>query len=207
MSDLQCAATVIVARHAEAEYESDLLAQAGGSLTLAGREQARDLGRSLLDRRIAAIWCSDQARAVQTAEIAASVVGCTVRVRAGLAEFGLGEYVGQPYVDGMFGDLFTRWTSGDLDTGPRGAETGRQIIDRMTVELESIADQHRGESVLVVSHGGVMSLALPYLAGNADNAMAVGLDLANCATCELAADSDGWVMRSWAGTGLGDAAG
>ena len=199
MSDLQCAATVIVARHAEAEYEADVLAEGGGSLTTVGRAQARALGESLRDRRIAAIWCSDRARAVQTAEIVAAIVRCAVRVRAGLAEFGLGEYVGQPYVEGMFADLFDRWTSGDLGTGPNGTETGQDIVDRMSAELESVADQYRGETVLVVSHGGVMSLVLPYLAINADNAMAVDLTLANCATCELAADADGWVMRSWAG--------
>lgn len=199
MSDLQCAATVIVARHAEAEYESELLYDAGGSLTLRGRDQARALAESLRDRRIAAIWCSDQARSVQTAEIAASILGCTVRVRDGLREFGVGDYIGRPIVAGMFSGLFEAWTSGDLDTGPGGTETGRDIVDRMTAELESVADQYRGETVLVVSHGGVMALALPYLARNAGNAMAVGLDLANCATSELDADADGWVMRTWAG--------
>ncbi len=43
MSDLFCAATVIVARHGDAEYDTDLASDDGGSLTLRGRDQCRQL--------------------------------------------------------------------------------------------------------------------------------------------------------------------
>ena len=67
MSDLQCAARVHVARHGEALYESELLSDAGGWLSPLGRQQARDLAASLASERIARVWVSDMARAVQTA--------------------------------------------------------------------------------------------------------------------------------------------
>ncbi len=199
MSDLFCAATLIVARHAEAEYESDLASDDGGSLTLVGREQSRELADSLRDRRVAAIWCSDMARAVQTAEIVAARLDVPVRVRRGLREFAVGELAGQPYSTDLFATVSSAWTSGDLSGGCPGAETGSDVVRRMRAELESLADEHRGESVLVISHGGSMSMALPRLASNVRADFAVGKPIDNTGTCELAVDADGWVLRSWNG--------
>jgi probable phosphoglycerate mutase len=202
MSDLQCAATIIVARHGEAEYEVEGLSDDGGSLTLTGREQARELATSLLDRKVAEIWCSDMARAVQTAEIAAGVLGCNVRVRTGLREFGVGDLAGSSYSDDVFDEVFSEWKRGNLDVGPRGAETGADVVRRMTDELQSLADEYRGETTLVVTHGGVMTFVLPRLATNVSDTFAWGHAVGNCATSELAVDADGWVLRTWRGEPL-----
>ena len=37
-----------------------------------------------------------------------------------------------------------------------GGESGLEVVGRYGAVLDEIADSHRGESVLVVSHGGVM---------------------------------------------------
>lgn len=203
MSDLQCAATVVVARHGEAEYDLPGVSDDGGSLTLAGRQQALALAEQLADRRIASVWCSDLARAVQTAEIVAGALGCGVRVRAGLREFGVGDWAGGDYRDAGFAALFESWRSGDLDVGPPGAETGAQVVARMAAELESIADAYRGETCLVVTHGGSMTMALPWLARNVAADLAWGHSVPNCGTAEMAVDADGWVLRSWPGLTIG----
>ena len=52
-----------------------LVTDDGGSLSAAGRGQARALGERLRGERIARVWCSPLSRAVQTAEIAAGVLG------------------------------------------------------------------------------------------------------------------------------------
>lgn len=199
MSDLQCAATIIVARHGEAEYERDGLSDDGGSLTRNGREQARELGRSLLDRKIAAIWCSEMARAVQTAEIAAGVLGCDVHVRRGLREFGVGDLAGESYENTRFLDVFESWRQGDLSVGPPGAETGDQVVARMRSALEGLSDLYRGETTLVISHGGVMTAVLAMMARNVPNTFAWGQSIPNCGTCELSVDADGWVLTTWRG--------
>jgi broad specificity phosphatase PhoE len=65
-----------------------------------------------------------------------------------------------------------------------GAETGVPVSIRQgprdwsVDELESIADLHRGETVLVVSHSGA----------------AAGLLLASGAVLEVAVDADGWQL-------------
>jgi hypothetical protein len=47
MSSLQCAARLFVARHGEAEYETEFCSDHGGSLTALGRRQARELADRL----------------------------------------------------------------------------------------------------------------------------------------------------------------
>jgi probable phosphoglycerate mutase len=174
VTDLQCPATIVLARHGEAEYDADAWPDAGGSLTALGRSQAQALGESLRERRIATIWSSDLARAVQTAEIAGGVLGVGVRVRTPLREYGVG----------------------------RPAETVDDLFARVADELESLADLSRGETALVISHGGAIEHTVPRLAVNAGPDFVAGEPFANCATCELSADSAGWTLLSWQGVRL-----
>jgi broad specificity phosphatase PhoE len=88
MSDLQCAATLLLASHAE---EDD----AHGGLTEGGQRQARALGERVQDRRVAMVYTSPVPGAVQTAQIAASGLGVGVRVRDGLR--GGGDRLGEDY--------------------------------------------------------------------------------------------------------------
>lgn len=201
MPDLFCPATLVVARHGQATYDViGVASNDGGWLTDLGRRQAADLAHELADRHVAAIWCSDMSRAVQTAEIVAAVLEVPVRVRSDLREASVGDYDGQPEVDGgLFEPIFQRWLDGDLSASAPAAETGEDVVRRVSAELESAADQFRGETVLIVSHGGAMGVTLPWLAGNVPADYARGRALDNCDTCELAADADGWVLRTWAG--------
>ena len=199
MGDLQCAVRVFVARHGEADYESPLLSDAGGWLTPAGREQARQLAEQLAGERIARVWTSDMARSVQTGEVVAAVLGVDVVVRKGLREFGVGDAAGTTGDPDPFADTFTAWLGGDLSARIPGAESGAEVVDRMTAVFDEVADAHRGESVLVVSHGGVMCMALPALARNLHPGQGRDVPMPNCGVVAMEADADGWVVRSWAG--------
>jgi 2,3-bisphosphoglycerate-dependent phosphoglycerate mutase len=199
VSDLQCAARLLIARHGEAEYDTELLSDAGGSLSLTGRKQARELADSLGDARVSVIYCSGMARAVQTAEIVAARLGVVVRVRDSLREWSVGEYAGQEYVEGMYDDVLVAWDAGDHDARVPGGESGNEIRQRVATELEAIVDLHRGETVLVVTHGGAIRVAVPQLVLNVPDSYGTAHELENCAVVEVDADNDGWVLRSWAG--------
>lgn len=198
MSDLHCPARVIVARHGEAEYETPEMNAAGGSLTRLGREQARELGQRLRGEKVAGIVCSELSRAVQTAEIVAAVLGLPVRVREGLQEFPAGDYLGRPYDHDFFDPMVRGWLAGELDVGVPGGETGRQTADRVLAVLDDVADQYRGETVLAVSHGGViLSLWGRIAPGSASAPVSDGV--ANGAAYVFERDADGWRV----GTSLG----
>lgn len=202
MSDLQCAVRMFVARHGEAEYESELLSDAGGSLTTLGRSQASGLADLLADQRIAHVYTSTLSRAVQTGEIVAARLGVGVTVRHGLREFSVGSYAGQPADPDPFRPAFEDWLDGRLDTPIPGGESGSQVIDRMRGVLDEAADRFRGEAVLVISHGGAICTTVPNLARNVERAFPLSRPLANGDVIELAADADGWLARSWAGQDL-----
>src|SRR6476646_4473404 len=197
MADLQCAARVFVARHGEALYESELLSDAGGWLSPLGRQQARDLAATLAPERITRIWASDMARAVQTAEIVAGILGVDVVVQKGIREFGVGDAAGTTGVPDPFAATFSSWLGGDLAARIPGGESGDEVIERYAAVLDEVADDHRGESVLVVSHGGVMCLALPALATNLPLIHGHEKPMPNCGVVAMEGDEDGWVCRSW----------
>ncbi len=189
-----------VARHGEAEYESELLSDAGGSLSRAGRRQSRELAESLRAARISRIFTSPMARAVQTAEIAAGVLGLDeVVVREGLRELGVGVHAGETGDPDPFRPTFERWLDGDLAARIAGAESGAEVVERVRGELELVVDQHRGESVLVISHGGAICTAVPALARNLTPRFPEGRPLPSCGVVELEADADGWRAVSWSG--------
>ncbi len=192
MSDLHCPARVIVARHGEAEYETDTMTESGGSLTALGRQQARDLGEALLGERVAGIVCSDLARAVQTAEIAAGVLDLPVKVREGLQEFAVGDFLGRAWDPVVFDPMVAAWLAGDLSPGVPGGETGEQIVTRVLAVLDEIADEYRGETVLSVSHGGVILALMGRLAAGSPPAPKDAYDVPNCSTYVLERDADGW---------------
>jgi broad specificity phosphatase PhoE len=123
---------------------------------MAGRAQARALGERLRSEKVAGIVCSELSRAVQTAEIAACVLGVAVRVRERLQEFPAGDLLGHAPDPAFMASLGRSWVAGDLQVGVPGGETGRQTADRVLGVLDDVADQFRGETVLVVTHGGVI---------------------------------------------------
>ena len=202
MSDLHCPARVYVARHGEAEYESDLLSDAGGSLSRLGRKQSRELGESLRGARVSRIYASSMARAVQTAEIVAAVLDVDVVVREGLREFGVGVHAGTTGDPDPFRPVFSRWLDGDLEARIEGGESGTEVIDRVAAELSLVADQHRGESALVISHGGAICTAVPAVARNLTTRFPESRPMPNTGVVELEADGDGWHAVSWCGDPL-----
>jgi 2,3-bisphosphoglycerate-dependent phosphoglycerate mutase len=187
-------ATILVARHADAEYETHHWADEGGSLTGTGREQSRALGRRLAGRSVTHVWTSTYARAVQTAEIAAAELGVGVTTREGLREFSVGSLAGSRAED-PFAETYQAWLDGDLDRRLPGGETGAELRRRMHQVLHEIADRHRGETVLAVSHGGLMRLTLPLILAHEppDPPDRLG----NCAVVELTADDHHWVCTRW----------
>lgn len=202
MGDLQCAARIFVARHGAADYESELLSDAGGWLSPLGRRQSGELAELLSGERIARVWTSDLSRAVQTGEIVAGRLDVDVAVRTGLREFGVGDAAGTTGDPDPFAPTFAAWLDGDLTARIPGGESGTEVLARYAAVLDEVADAHRGESVLVVSHGGVMCLVLPLLARNLAPDHTRDLPLPNCGVVALEADADGWVARSWAGRAL-----
>lgn len=201
MSDLQCPATVLVARHGDADYpHARVLSDDGGWLTETGVEQVRELAASLADRKVAAVYSSHLQRAVESATVAAEALGVDTRVVAGLEEFSVGLLAGRDHDDPELLGVFEAWKAGHLGTFIPGGESGRQALERYRGALQEISDLHRGETVLVFSHGGVMSFCLPRLGDNVRDDLAAQMFLPNCAVAEVSIDADDVAILSWPGS-------
>jgi broad specificity phosphatase PhoE len=192
-----CPATLVVARHGDAEYVETVFSDEGGTLTATGRTQAADLAEQLRDRRVAHVWCSDAARAVQTAEIVAAHLGVAVTTRKSLREVDVGELAGQRFSADAVSAVTDRWFRGDLAAAFPGGESGHDVIARYADALGEIADLHRGETVVVVGHENAASISLPTLARNVSVSFADRRRLDNCDRAELVIDSDDWVLTRW----------
>jgi 2,3-bisphosphoglycerate-dependent phosphoglycerate mutase len=197
VSSLMCAATLIVARHADAEYVDKEFSDEGGTLSVEGRAQATQLAERVRDRRVAHVWCSDAARAVQTAEIVASRLGVSVTTRKTLREVDIGDLHGEPFSVDELCAVTDRWFEGDLDARFPGGESGHDVVARYGAALAEIADLHRGETVVVVTHEKAACIALPSLARNATPHLADRHRLDNGESAELVVDGDDWALARW----------
>jgi broad specificity phosphatase PhoE len=197
VSDLHCPATLVVARHAKAAFVETWVSDEGGSLTPAGRTQAGALADSLRGRRVAAVWCSDASRAVQTAEVAAARLGVGVTARKALREVFIGDLMGQAFDYSRIEAVCEQWYAGTLDACFEGGESGADVVARHREQLEEIADLHRGETVLVIGHQTALGIVVPTLVPGLSVAWARSNELANTESIELENDADGWVLRRW----------
>ena len=188
---------ILVARHGAAVYETDTVTDGGGSLSPEGRAQSRALGERLASYDVAHVYASSMSRATQTAELAARRLGAGVSVRDGLREFSVGRLEGAPSEPDPVEPIYARWVAGDLSARIPGGESAIDGIDRMTRVLDEACTSHVGRSVLVVSHGAVMCMALPSLARNLSVDRVHGRPLPNCGVVEMRRDADGWVAVSW----------
>jgi len=200
MSDLHCAATLLVARHGDAEYQQpSVLSDEGGRLSEEGRRRVRALAESVRERNVARVFSSTMGRAADSAREAAAVLGVDVVEVDGLQEFSVGALAGRPYDDPELASVYHAWLHGDLGQFIPGGETGADVVARYREALQTIADQHRGETVLVFTHGGVMSFVLPRISGGVRGDLAAAAFVPTCSVAEVAVDGDGFDVRSWPG--------
>lgn len=168
------ATSLVLVRHGESNVTVNR--SIGGRRTCSGlsdlgRQQALRLRDRLSTTREfadAVLVSSDFARAIETAELIAPVLENS--------EFevnpGFGEHDPGPEIDGMsFAEYVDRFGTPDWagdphqDVFPGGGETVAQFHDRVARTLEVVLEQHRGRTVLVSCHGGVVDASFRRLLG------------------------------------------
>jgi len=155
--------TLILLRHGVTPHTvekrfSGGLASSNPPLSDEGREQARLAAawlRPLADR-IDAIVSSPVLRTRQTADIAAEVLGrrpSEIVDEPGFAEMEFGVWDGLTFaeVEERFPGETTRWL-GSLDHAPQGGESFNAVGERVLAGLDRVVTEHRGRTLLVVSH-------------------------------------------------------
>jgi broad specificity phosphatase PhoE len=86
-------------------------------------------------------------------------------------------------------------------------EQDADAVARVCGVLREVADEHRGETVVVVATAHLLQRALPTLAANVPALYGERQPLAAAGTAELRVDADGWVLTCWNGRRLDESAG
>jgi len=118
-----------------------------GRLSDQGRRLAVELGQRRPADGFAAVYSSDLARALQTAELAYGGSAVSVRVDARLRECDYGSLNGSPVTE------LERVRLTHIEVPfPGGGQSYREVVEATTSFLDDVRRDHDGERVLVIAH-------------------------------------------------------
>ncbi|KAL6993710.1 phosphoglycerate mutase (2,3-diphosphoglycerate-independent) [Sarracenia purpurea var. burkii] len=199
-SDESAYAEIIVIRHGETDWNASkrLQGQLDVELNDVGRKQAAAVAHRLSrERKISVVYSSDLKRALDTAEtIASSFEGLQVIKDPDLRERHLGDLQGLVHHEAskISPKAYRAFLSYRTDQEiPGGGESLDHLYDRCTSALERIGSKHRGERVVVVTHGGVIR-ALFERASPSEQPKRV---LNTSVNIFHLFDGDIWTLKSW----------
>jgi broad specificity phosphatase PhoE len=149
---------LLLVRHGEtaANVEGRMQGRGDDPLNERGMVQARAVANRINREfpHISAIYSSPLGRARATADAIGAALGLTPRLRDGLQEMNIGR------LDGVSPTELWAAAPRDADEAYPGGESGREFVERIMGALYGIVSAHRGETVVAVSHGGVIATAL-----------------------------------------------
>jgi len=191
---------VIIVRHGQTEWNLKLVRQGhfDSPLTDKGIAQARALAQRLAQEKFTALYSSDLGRAVQTAQIIANATGHVIITDERLRERHLGIF------QGLSGDeireRFPEEYRLHRTVGPTyvipGGESVEQQVARNIAYLNEIGQKHTGETIVVMTHGGVLSglfrhtFSIPYNAPRR-------FDFTNAGLNVFVYDDGNWFLQTW----------
>jgi alpha-ribazole phosphatase len=127
-----------------------------------GIDQYHLMKERLADRDISACYCSDLIRCATGAEIIGSRLGLTPVREPGLRELDIGIWEGKTWAELMEKHPL-EWQARLADIvnyRVPGGESLNDLHGRIIPVIKGIVERHRGESVLVVAHGGANRVIL-----------------------------------------------
>lgn len=153
---------MVLVRHAASKGNGCFEGQNDTPLSTLGRRQLKDLVEKLSPFRFQAAFASDLKRAQATALAVTQRLDIDLEVRQGLREMHFGCWQGLSWdqVRKRHPRLASRWLKHFPSEPIPGAEGFVQFKRRVKSELKGIRKANRGRCVLVVTHAGVIQVAL-----------------------------------------------
>jgi alpha-ribazole phosphatase len=158
------------------EPEASARGRCYGSLDVAlspdGIRQARSVADRLAQEIFTAIYTSPRQRCTQAAQILAAGRTCPVETMAALRELDFGEFEGRTYdeIAATYPDLYQQWMERPTETQFPGGESFLDMRTRVIAATRELRSRHTGQSIALVTHGGVIRIIL---------ADSLGVDTAN----------------------------
>lgn len=190
---------VLLIRHGQSEGNAER--RFGGHtatpLSPLGRKQAAATAEALKKDSISAIYSSDLARAVETAQPLATLTGLPVNATEAFRERSVGVMEGLTFEDAAqkHPDEYAALLRRDFERVLSGGESYRQLFDRARNKLDSIISENRGGRIAVFSHTGTICILALHLMGalDAPELKPVWISSSNCGITRFELRKDGFV--------------
>jgi broad specificity phosphatase PhoE len=152
--------TFYIVRHGETDWNVDHRVQGHTDIVLnaTGELQAQMAGNLLKDIHFDAVYSSDLVRAQRTAEIIALDRALEIQTTQLLREQHFGKFEGTLWTEtSQLFDARKRLSEEELlHHRIADEETHHEVITRLFTFLREASLTHRGQTILVVAHGGLM---------------------------------------------------
>ena len=190
---------VLLIRHGQSEGNAER--RFGGHtatpLSPRGRRQAQALARALKDEELTAIYSSDLARALETAQPLANLTGLPVNATNAFRERSVGVMEGLTFENAaqQHPEQYAALLRRDFEHVLTGGESYRQLLDRAWQKLDEIIAENQGGKIAVFSHTGTICILALHLMGalDAPELKPVWITSANCAVTRFELRDDGLV--------------
>jgi len=126
-------------------------------LSADGREQMRAVADKLSDESVLAIYSSPRRRALESSEILQERLGCPIRTEDRFREIDFGDFEGKLYDDiaREYPEIYRQWMEHPTETKFPNGESFVQMQARVIEAAHELYVRHRGETIAIISHGGV----------------------------------------------------
>lgn len=192
---------VLFVRHGEtiSNIEHRYMGQDDSPLTPAGIAQIEAVAKRLAECRIDAIYSSDLGRAARTSQIISRACGIPVALDERLRERHAGLLQGKLEDDArkehasVFSEI-ERMGAGYIYPG--GGESGVQIEERMVSFLDEVREDHSGETIVAVTHGGTLRVLLWHILKFPYHSI-FRIRSDNASISAFSCSQDGWILEFW----------
>ena len=157
--------SIVFVRHGATDFPKDRIYcdhREDPPLNREGLDQAALASKRLAGSDIHAVYSSPSTRAAMTAQVIVADSGSEVEFSEALRErrFGIWEGLYFEQIERQFAAEYQAWKRDKAGYTPAGGETIYQLHDRVARVLGTIVEANRGQTVVVVSHVGVIRVAV-----------------------------------------------
>jgi alpha-ribazole phosphatase/probable phosphoglycerate mutase len=129
-----------------------------------GRRQMEQVAEYLRNEPITAVFSSPLSRSLEGARIISSRLSRPVKVREDLTEMNFGDFEGLPYdeIAARYPDTYRQWMETPSEVQFPNGESLSDMRVRVLGAFAEIRRECKGETVAIVSHGGVNRILIAW---------------------------------------------
>jgi len=192
---------ICIIRHGETEWnvEKRIQGHTDVPLNAVGRAQALAMAFNAAHQPFAAIYSSDLARAVETAQALAQREDEEVKRLPQLRErhFGIFQGITADEAAALYPEAYAHYVARDPDYDFETGESLRRFAERVADAIDWLVRHHSGQTIAAVCHSGVLDVIYRRATGRPLHT-ARDFKIPNCGLNWFRFDGQGWHLEAWA---------